>query len=126
MAALPVMEFPIARRTLEAITMAERQGHAETEFIKWATLNQEAGKVQYAAYRKSDFNFLRLQRKKVKLQQHLASGGRQKRKPSRNAVYHRRIMEDYFGIPAEETNQLLKQKRVESLWVNKGAEVEDS
>ena len=62
--------------------MAERQGHADMEFIKWATLNQELGKFLYVAYRKSHFNLLRLKKKKVQLQHYLATGGRQKRKAS--------------------------------------------
>ena len=89
----------MARKALVAIIMAERQGHADMEFIKWSTLNQEAGKVLFSAYRKSHFNLLRLRKKKVKLQHYSASGGRQARKPPRNERFHKRIIEDYFGIP---------------------------
>ena len=45
MSAIPVMAFPIARKALEAILMAERQDDGETDFIKWATLNQEVGNI---------------------------------------------------------------------------------
>ena len=76
------MAFPMARKALVAIIMAERQGHADIEFINWATFNQEVRKVMYSAYRKSHFNLLRLKKKKVQLQHYLATGGRQKRKAS--------------------------------------------
>ena len=94
-----VMAFPMARKALETIIMAEREGHADMEFIKWSTLNQEAGKVMFTAYRKAHFNLLRLRKKKVQLLQYLATGGRKAREPSRNERFHKRIMEDYFGIP---------------------------
>ena len=93
-----VMAYPMARKALVAIIMAERQGHADMEFIKWSTLNQEAGKVMFSAYRKAHFNLIRLRKMKVQLQHYLATGGRQARKPPRNERFHKRIMEDYFGI----------------------------
>ena len=85
--------------------MDERQGHADMEFIKWSTLNQEAGKVLFSAYQKAHFNLLRLRKEKVQLQTYLAIEGRQARKPQRNERFYRRIMEDYFGIPEFEQDR---------------------
>ena len=88
--------------------MAQRQGCAEMDFIKWSTLNQEAGKVLFTAYRKAHLNLVRLKKKKVQLLHYLATGGRAARKAPRHESFHKRIMEDYFGIQAFDKHGILQ------------------
>ena len=111
--------FPMARKALESIIMAERQGCAEMDFIKWSTLNQEAGKVLFTAYRKAHLNLVRLKKKKVQLLHYLATRGRAARRPPRHESYHKRIMEDYFGIHRDPVQRsALRHCSLSSLFLN--------
>ena len=98
MSALPVMASTIAKQALQAFVMQEIDVNGEAEYLRRVTSDKVAGEILYAAYRKAHFNLIRLRHKKLKLQHQLETGGRQKRRPSRHRVYHRRILEDYFGI----------------------------
>ena len=78
----------------------ELQNNDDLDLMKWATCDTEEDEREYAAYRKDYVSLMRCRRRKVELLRQLEKGGRQRKQAARYSVYHRRVLEDYFGIPA--------------------------
>ena len=77
----------------------ELQNNEDLDLMKWATCDTEEDKTEYAAFRRDYVSLMRCRRLKVELQRQLNKGGREKKQISRHAMYHRRVLEDYFGVP---------------------------
>ena len=76
----------------------ELQNNEDLDLMKWATCDTEEDKAQYAASRRDYVSLLRCRRRKVELLRPLNKGGREKKQVSRHAMYHRRVLADYFGV----------------------------
>ena len=78
----------------------ELQNNNDLDLMKWASCDTAEDAAEYAAFRRDYVSLSRCRRRKVELLLQLEKGGRAKKQRGRYSVYHKRVLEDYFGIPA--------------------------
>ena len=87
--------------------MDELEDNREEELMKRAISDDAADDAMCDAYRRSHVNLPRIRRKKLKFLAQLEIGGRERKSFVCHDMFHKRIIEDHFGIPMRALGEIL-------------------